>query len=466
MASFLGDLVRGVSQASNQFPEAMRNRLLMQRDQAKTDEANRVRQRQELFQSTQFESDLLGDKADAVQDDMDALNDQMNAAYKAGVDVPPDAYERLEQLREQRTGFEKQRTDLATRFLGNYPVRQHVGTPIDPDKPDPDAVVMVEDPDTGEVLQETQYRPEKLGQIIVAKQKEEGREKLFKGALNSVKSIGYSQSPGAALALFAQLLPNATEDELARVSKAIIAPDDNWTPDRITAFVDHVQNSSNGEALLKYLPDHVREQVLFQVIEGGGKIGGKLTAGQIEDLSGVLLAVSLLGDLSLSVEKNRDIMGVYEEIEMGIQQSPLIRWSTETIFPAAGKELVRKERLKAEIDHVRQRVGKALEGGVLRKEDEIKYRVILATLGNDPDVALYKMSNMIIGLKRQYRLAKELMEQYGGAGDYKMDEAYKTILPVDPQKATLPELLWWAEQGWDDVYTEALIDSRFPEKKE
>ena len=111
MASFLGDLVRGVSQASNQFPEAMRNRLLMQRDQAKTDEANRVRQRQELFQSTQFESDLLGDKADVVQDDMDALNDQMNAAYKAGVDVPPDAYERLEQLRGQRKGFNDQRSD-------------------------------------------------------------------------------------------------------------------------------------------------------------------------------------------------------------------------------------------------------------------------------------------------------------------------------------------------------------------
>ena len=322
MASFLGDLVRGVSQASNQFPEAMRNRLLMQRDQAKTDEANRVRQRQELFQSTQFESDLLGDQAGAVQNDIDDINNKMNAAYKAGVDVPPDAYEQLEQLRGQRKGFNDQRSDLATRFLGNYPVRQHVGTPIDPDKPDPDAVVMVEDPDTGEVLQETQYRPEKLGQIIVAKQKEEGREKLFKGALNSVKSIGYSQSPGAALALFAQLLPNATEDELARVSKAIIAPDDNWTLDRITAFVDHVQNSSNGEALLKHLPDHVREKVLFQVIEGGGKIGGKLTAGQIEDLSGVLLAVSLLGDLSLSVEKNRDIMGVYEEIEMGIHQSP------------------------------------------------------------------------------------------------------------------------------------------------
>jgi len=261
VASFLGDLVRGVSQASNQFPEAMRNRLLMQRDQAKTDEANRARQRQELFQSTQFESDLLGDQARAVQDDMDALNDKMNAAYKAGVDVPPDAYEQLEQLRGQRTGFEKQRLDLAARFLGNYPAKQHVDTPIDPAKPDPDAVVMVEDPDTGEVLQETQYSPEKLGGLIVAKQKKEDRDKLFKGVLNSVKSIAYSQSPGAALAFFHQQMPDATEEELARVSAAFIAPDTNWTPDKITSFVEYAQKSPNAEAMMKFLVDQSKNNI-------------------------------------------------------------------------------------------------------------------------------------------------------------------------------------------------------------
>jgi len=458
VASFLGDLVRGVSQASNQFPEAMRNRLLMQRDQAKTDEANRARQRQELFQSTQFESDLLGDQARAVQDDMDALNDKMNAAYKAGVDVPPDAYEQLEQLRGQRTGFEKQRLDLAARFLGNYPAKQHVDTPIDPDKPDPDAVVMVEDPDTGEVKQETQYSPEKLGGLIVAKQKKEDRDKLFKGVLNSVKSIAYSQSPGAALAFFHQQMPDATEEELARVSAAFIAPDTNWTPDKITDFVEYAQNSPNAEAMMKFLPDEVRQEVLFQIIAGDGKIAGTITGGQQQELSQTLLAISLLGDLSLSVEKNRDIMGLYEEIEMQVQQHPAVRW-------AAGEELVRKEKLKAEIDVVRQRVGKALEGGVLRKEDEVKYKVILATLGNDPDVALHKMAMMVSGLKNQFRLAKDMMEQYGGAGKIQDDEAFKTILPVDPQTATLDELIFWAENGWDDVYTEALIDSRFPEKK-
>ena len=458
MASFLGDLVRGVSQASNQFPEAMRNRLLMQRDQAKTDEANRARQRQELFQSTEFESNLLGDQAGAVQDDIDALNDQIGASYKVGVDVPVEVWERLEQLRGQRKGFNDQRSELATRFLGEYPAKQYVDTPIDPDKPDPDAVVMVEDPDTGEVLQETQYSPEKLGGLIVAKQKKEDRDKLFKGVLNSVKGLGYSQSPGAALAFFHQQMPDATEEELARVSAAFIAPDTNWTPERITAFVEYAQKSPNAEAMMKFLPDEVREQVLFQVIAGDIKIAGEISAGQMKELGGILLAISLLGDLSKSVEKNRDIMGPYEEAQMQAQDSILFAWTR-------GEEYKRKAKLKAEIDAVRQRVGKALEGGVLRKEDELKYKVILATLGNDPDVALHKMAMMISGMKNQFRLAKDMMEQYGGAGNIQDDEAFKTILPADPQTATLDELIFWADNGWDDVYTEALIDLRFPEKE-
>jgi hypothetical protein len=44
------------------------------------------------------------------------------------------------------------------------------------------------------------------------------------------------------------------------------------------------------------------------------------------------------------------------------------------------------------INLVRQRIGKALEGGVLRKEDELKYKDILATIGDDPELALQKLA--------------------------------------------------------------------------
>jgi hypothetical protein len=44
----------------------------------------------------------------------------------------------------------------------------------------------------------------------------------------------------------------------------------------------------------------------------------------------------------------------------------------QTVNPWSGSR-----KVQAEIDRVRQLVGKALEGGVLRKEDEEKYKKIL-----------------------------------------------------------------------------------------
>src|SRR3990167_2258675 len=52
-------------------------------------------------------------------------------------------------------------------------------------------------------------------------------------------------------------------------------------------------------------------------------------------------------------------------------------------------------KLQADVDRVRQTVGKALEGGVLRKEDEEKYKKILATLTDTPTTALYKVDALI-----------------------------------------------------------------------
>lgn len=49
---------------------------------------------------------------------------------------------------------------------------------------------------------------------------------------------------------------------------------------------------------------------------------------------------------------------------------------------------------QAVIDRVKQVIGKALEGGVLRKEDEIKYEKILPTIGDPGDVATSKLRGL------------------------------------------------------------------------
>lgn len=58
---------------------------------------------------------------------------------------------------------------------------------------------------------------------------------------------------------------------------------------------------------------------------------------------------------------------------------------------------------QAVIDRVKQVIGKALEGGVLRKEDETKYGKILPTIGDSPEVVTSKLT----GLQRAIQQRRE-----------------------------------------------------------
>ncbi len=72
---------------------------------------------------------------------------------------------------------------------------------------------------------------------------------------------------------------------------------------------------------------------------------------------------------------------------------------------------------QASVDRIRQIVGKALEGGVLRKEDEDKYKKILPTMQDQPNVFRDKVAKLrqMIGADTQQYI--KLQQQYGkGAG--------------------------------------------------
>jgi hypothetical protein len=56
---------------------------------------------------------------------------------------------------------------------------------------------------------------------------------------------------------------------------------------------------------------------------------------------------------------------------------------------------------QAVIDRVKQVIGKALEGGVLRKEDEAKYAKILPTIGDAPEVAKTKIDGLRAALEQR-----------------------------------------------------------------
>lgn len=87
----------------------------------------------------------------------------------------------------------------------------------------------------------------------------------------------------------------------------------------------------------------------------------------------------------------------------------------------------------AQISLVRQIIGKTLEGGVLRKEDEIKYKTILPTIGDSPDVAAKKLDGLESLIKEK---RSNLLESLGDAG-FNVDKM-TTRAPVAPPAPAAP----------------------------
>lgn len=72
--------------------------------------------------------------------------------------------------------------------------------------------------------------------------------------------------------------------------------------------------------------------------------------------------------------------------------------------------------LRAEIDRVKQVVGKALEGGVLRKEDEEKYARILPTISDTDEVAMRKLAAIRADLQNKLTTYVNNQSTMGGGG--------------------------------------------------
>jgi hypothetical protein len=95
----------------------------------------------------------------------------------------------------------------------------------------------------------------------------------------------------------------------------------------------------------------------------------------------------------------------------------IINTNQDKIGPITGLAALnpwsKSKKIQADIDRVKQTVGKALEGGVLRKEDEEKYKKILATLTDTPETALYKVDSIITSIQRDIETYKSLQEASG-----------------------------------------------------
>ncbi len=81
-----------------------------------------------------------------------------------------------------------------------------------------------------------------------------------------------------------------------------------------------------------------------------------------------------------------------------------------TEFTGWGTDAKKKQAL---IDRVKQVIGKTLEGGVLRKEDEIKYEKILPTIGDPNEVTLAKLTGLDAAIRRRKEITLDSLSDAG-----------------------------------------------------
>jgi len=130
---------------------------------------------------------------------------------------------------------------------------------------------------------------------------------------------------------------------------------------------------------------------------------------------------SNLGLKGLSDTAIKEISQTQKALEDLIVLKNTINDNLEFIGPISGWQKLnpwsKARQVQADVDRVKQTVGKALEGGVLRKEDEEKYKKILAQLTDTPDTAIYKIDQIITSLQKDVANYKSLQQSGGRSVD-------------------------------------------------
>ena len=129
------------------------------------------------------------------------------------------------------------------------------------------------------------------------------------------------------------------------------------------------------------------------------KIGRPIIAGDAEDIAAVDEGLKLAAGLN------------FKPGDTGILPS-IGGAMPDAVTNATGFGVGAKQR-QGVINLVKQIIGKGLEGGVLRKEDESKYEKILPTLSDHPDVVQAKIRNLTHTLEQKRSTRLDALEDAG-----------------------------------------------------
>jgi hypothetical protein len=141
----------------------------------------------------------------------------------------------------------------------------------------------------------------------------------------------------------------------------------------------------------------------------------------IEELQGAGYDTANLGTKGLSDTAIQSISQSEKALSDLAELRNIIAGNEQYIGPLSGWQKLnpwsKARQVQATIDRVKQTVGKALEGGVLRKEDEDKYKKILATMLDTPETALYKVNSIISSITKDIATYKSLQQSGGRSTD-------------------------------------------------
>ena len=125
------------------------------------------------------------------------------------------------------------------------------------------------------------------------------------------------------------------------------------------------------------------------------------------------------GDASrfAELQSSLDDLGVVRQTLQGTKDATGAMAGLQAALPNVVTEMTgigrdAKSRV-AVINRVKQVIGKALEGGVLRKEDEAKYEKILPTINDDPAVVETKLNGLESAIKLKLERELEAREASG-----------------------------------------------------
>ena len=183
----------------------------------------------------------------------------------------------------------------------------------------------------------------------------------------------------------------------------------------------------------------------------------RLTSTAISNITDIQASKTALNSLEKSIQSRKSLLGP-------------IKGTAGKLNPYA----VEAQDLQGEIDAVRQLVGKAMEEGVLRKEDEEKYKKILPKLTDTPAVALRKIENVynLLSQKEQSRTSGLQGSGYDvsglvssePAGEYDVGEA--PALNLKGEVAQSGDLIFDDARGEVSFYSEPVGESVFRTTKE